>query len=378
MSIEDPPKQIQPQSNLSLRKRLLFSFIVLLLAPFGLELLFRTVTLATASSNKQLIDNYRNEWAPAPLELGSKVMFAPHAHMVYTFNPNVDLGVGSHGFYFADLPLKKPNNTLRIATFGGSTTGGPHAWPYWLGRQLEANLNNKKVEVLNFGVGGWTSAEGVVAYTHLARSYDLDGVVIHHVNNDISPIRQYGFQPDYSHFRRPAALVETDGVVSIRWTFTEALDDKLTRWSDLYIYLRMWTVGPPIGRWTLNNFAESRPDKRPISKEEKRSREQVLERNYDTIGTLTEADGGTVVVLTMPSQQTVEPNLYAWKEELAEMNEFVSSVANKHGWILVDAANDDGFTSDFFSDPIHVTNSGQQYKATLVSEALLRNGFGQQ
>ena len=173
------------------------------------------------------------------------------------------------------------------------------------------------------------------------------------------------------------ALIETDGVVSIRWTSTEALDDKLTRWSDLYIYLRMWTVGPPIGRWTLNNFAESKPDKRPISAEEKKSREQVLERNYDTIGTLTEADGGMVAVLTMPSQQNVEPNLYAWKEELSEMNEFVTTVANKQGWIVVDAANDSGFTSDFFQDPIHMTTSGQQYKATLVSEALLRNGFGQ-
>jgi hypothetical protein len=365
-------------------KKLAFALLATVLGIVMLEFSFRLLKLVSSSDLTSKIEDYRNQWAPSPLNLGSMVMFAPHAHMVYTYNPAwEDSSIGGTsinelGFHFDDLALEKPPATLRIATFGGSTTGGHDSWPYWLEQQLNEQLANKRVEVLNFGVGGWNSAEGVVAYTHLARSYDLDAVVIHHVNNDIDPILQSGFKPDYRHFRRPAALDEKDGVVSLRWTLSEHADDTLTRWSDLYIYARMWTVGPPTSRWTLNNFTMQTPSRTPISDNERAQRLRVLERNYDTIGTLTEADGGRVIVLTMPSQADVDPKMFAFKEDLAAMNQTVREIGAKKGWAVVDAAADDGFHAGMFQDPIHLTVEGNSYKATLVGRALINSGFGQE
>lgn len=331
----------------------------------GLELGFRAVAAGVSPGVGARIERYRAEWAP---ERGDLTLdYRPHPYLVYTYDHRANPDVGPLGFYFDDLALDKPPGTLRVATFGGSTTAGPTAWP----RHLEGLLSDalgQPVQVLNFGVSGWTSAEGLIAYTHLAQSYDLDAVVLHHVNNDLQPLGRADFRPDYAHFRKPAALDEVGDRVEVRWTGADRWDDRLTRLSSLYVYARLWTVGPPATRHSLQNLTYR--EGRPGGPEAVARNAAVWRRNLDTIGRLAEGDGAVVALMTMPHR--VQPGVGppGWGDQLDALNQRLRDLAEDRGYQLVDAARDPGFPAAVFEDPIHVSQDGERQKAALVAAVL--------
>lgn len=346
------------------RRSALYALLAATLGLVAIELGFRVVAATVSPSVGDAISRYRDEWAP---QSRPALRYRPHPYLVYTHDPDYDPEVNDLGFHFGDLPLDKPGGTYRVACFGGSTTAGPRAWPHHLEQQLEAELG-QPVEVLNFGVGGWTSAEGAIAFTHLARSYDVDAVVLHHVNNDIRPLGLDGFRPDYAHFRKPAALDEVAGRVRVRWSLSERLDDRLTRLSSLYVYTRMWTVGPPVGRHTLSNLTYRAAKEGPP--DAVRRQVETWERNLRTIGDLAELDGAQVVTMTMPAHFG-DAGLPHHAADLDFMNERLRALSRDQGWRVADAANDDGFPPEVFEDPIHVTQDGEKRKAALVAAALI-------
>ena len=147
-------------------KKPLFAVVGTVVGLVGLEFCFRAVNFVVPAPTAQRIEEYRNEWGPSPLILGTRMLFSPHAHMVYTYNPALkdfedeDTFINDLGFFFDNIRIEKTTQTYRIATFGGSTTGGHQGWPFWLEQQLNEQFDDQRVEVLNFGVAGWTSAEG--------------------------------------------------------------------------------------------------------------------------------------------------------------------------------------------------------------------------
>ena len=356
-----------------LARRLAFALLAACVGLAVLELGFRVLTHLASPDLAGRIDRYRHEWAPDTRAL--TLDYRPHPYLVYVYDHRVNPDVNALGFYFDDLSIQKPPGTLRVATFGGSTTAGPQAWPRLLQDHLSAALG-RRVEVLNFGVSGWTSAEGLIAYTHLAQSYDLDAIVLHHVNNDLRPLEMADFRPDYAHFRRPAALIEEGDQVNVRWTGADAVDDRLTRLSNLYIYARLWTVGPPRGRYSLQNL--SHREGRPGSPDATDRNSGTWARNLYTMGRLAQADGAVVAVMTMP--HIVQPGVGppGWGDRLEALNRRLRALAADQGYALIDAAADPAFTAEVFEDPIHVTAAGEQRKAAMAAAALVEAGLGRE
>lgn len=356
----------------SLGKRLVFAALAATLGLALLEGAFRVVAATVSPAVGERITRYRREWAPDPSEL--VLRYRPHPYLVYTYDPATEPTANSLGFTSPERPLRKPAGTLRVACFGGSTTAGPRAWPHHLEEALNAALD-APVEVLNFGVSGWTSAEGVVAHALLARSFSPDAVVVHHVNNDIRPLELADFRPDYAHFRQPAALDEVNGRVRVRWSAADRADDALSRWSSLYVYARLWTVGPPTTRLSLQNLTYR--EGRPASPQSFQAAVDIWARNLDTFAALAARDQATLALMTMP--HAVQPGVGPpdWADKLGTLNARMRAVGAAQGALVVDAAQDSAFTPDRFEDPIHVTQDGEKRKAALVAEALLASGWGQ-
>jgi lysophospholipase L1-like esterase len=154
-------------------------------------------------------------------KLLEKTWFEPHPYLVYTFKPDSKFTMSSYGngtytinkFGFRstmDYDVKtvtKPKNTLRIATLGGSTTMGVNSdkqiWPYWIGSLLSAKLPDKKIEVLNEGVMGYTSLDNLLDLSLRVIDFDPDIYVIYlGVNDYLAAAPLDTFKTDYSHFRK--------------------------------------------------------------------------------------------------------------------------------------------------------------------------------
>ncbi len=94
------------------------------------------------------------------------------------------------------LPKKRPQG-LRIACIGDSFTFGwgvdeGQSWPDHLQKLLDESGQRPPVEVLNFGVPAYTTAQEVACLQRKALAYDPDVVLLAYFVNDISIPRPEG------------------------------------------------------------------------------------------------------------------------------------------------------------------------------------------
>ena len=106
-----------------------------------------------------------------------------------------------------EVSFDKPNYLYRINCIGASTTGnyiseGEKNYSYPL--ELEKLLNktfSKEVEVNNFGIGGYNSADILVRFILETIETKPDMIIIYHGHNDIRSYLTPDFKHDYSHSR---------------------------------------------------------------------------------------------------------------------------------------------------------------------------------
>jgi len=133
-----------------------------------------------------------------------------HPFLQHTANPAyVHLGAKMHedakpfnrfGFIGPEYSYEKPEGVIRIACLGESTTA--KGFP----KEMEDYLNQwnddsqYRFEALNFGVGGYTTANSLVNFVLNVVDFDPDYVVIHHAWNEYY-VRNTDeeFRSDYAH-----------------------------------------------------------------------------------------------------------------------------------------------------------------------------------
>lgn len=89
----------------------------------------------------------------------------------------------AEGFRDRDHPLTKPAGSLRIAVLGDSMTEAvqvPVESTWWrvMAGELRDCVGDRPVEVLNFGVSGYGTAQQLLAWRHVASRYSPDLVVL--------------------------------------------------------------------------------------------------------------------------------------------------------------------------------------------------------
>ena len=90
---------------------------------------------------------------------------------------------------------------------GGSTTYAVYlpwhqSYPYYLQTELRKRFATDRIEVINAGLIGSTSAESFHRLPTQVLGLDPDMVVIYHGYNDLLPRVFNDYQEDYYHFRK--------------------------------------------------------------------------------------------------------------------------------------------------------------------------------
>ena len=353
----------------STRRKIGMALAVSLAALVAIEL---AVKLGVRLSEPTFIamDEYRKRWLS---EVVTSRSYEPHPYMAYVHPDTLDPFVNRFGFYGEEWTLDKPEGVYRIACFGGSTTAGPQSWPKHL--QDVLTEQGMTVETMNFGVGGWTSAESVVAMALLAQDFSPDLVIIHNLNNDIVPIKSEGFLPDYSHFRK--VLQVGSAAEMSRQRAVWRLEHALLKYSDMALYLRLWlSGGAPPAFTTVDGLTTRQPAQLPKIPEESA---KVYERNLKTIATLAQAQGGEVALATMPwLDPTVKGEgdvafMGLWTQELRRQNKRAANLARQEDWLVVELESK-AWDPALFEDTIHLTSEGNRLKAEYIAERLFAGG----
>ncbi len=122
------------------------------------------------------------------------LFYEPRPDYRGTFSPDPESGraaeiaINSQGFRDREYPLEKDAGTFRIAVLGDSIVWG-HGLPVEdsFPEQLErlcAEQVDRRVEVLNFGVSGYSTRQEVELYRVKVSRYDPDLVVVGYCLND--------------------------------------------------------------------------------------------------------------------------------------------------------------------------------------------------
>ncbi len=304
--------------------------------------------------------------------------FAPRPYIGYAGHPSTPgdgtgRKVNSRGFRGPEWEVARAPGVLRIACLGGSTTGGSdqkegyaRLYPSLLEKLLAAQLG-RPVEVMNFGMPGWTSAETAVNYFLNVVDFDPDVVVVHHAVNDVMPRLWPGFESDYSHFRRPWKE-PSYGTLGRFLIGTSALCGAIGLKQNEDFTLN-WLVGVPLD---------------PTDMETELAPETALafRRNVRSVCDAVRARGGVPVIATMPFSKNPDffrpPRGPLIRIGISEHNELLRDLAREERFLLVDLARAfDRRAPELgptFVDYVHVKLAGNQAKAELIADALIRGG----
>jgi lysophospholipase L1-like esterase len=365
-----------PRPRLTLLKRLGFSLLATLLGLALLEGAMRLVLPVVAPKQHHAILEYRHRWFP---KWDPSPIFEPHPYVAYVHVAGGP-GVNEDGFTFEQVPRAKPDGVFRIAALGGSTTDGPHAWPYHLAKKLHRVRPDLEFQALNFGMSGWTTAESAVNYVLNVQDYAPDVVIVHHAANDMGAIYHPDFHPDYRHYRRVLQMdADEQGELRVRQRWTYKLDAKLCRYSLVYVWVRIRLLGENRSDYSLT-YLTTWPDG-PRKELPEAVRIRPFQRNLRTIGTLAEANGSRVLFASIPwVRPEVAPDLAAqWgpglDHQMAEQNARLLAVAREHGWGAVDLDAAMGDKADLYVDPIHMTQPGEEEKAAHLARYIVEQGW---
>jgi lysophospholipase L1-like esterase len=104
-------------------------------------------------------------------------------------NPAWELSLNSEGFRDIDFPAAKPDDTVRIVCLGDSWTFGANvnqgqSYPQRLQAMLREDFPQKRIEVFNLGMLGYSSYQGLELLQSRALSLDPDIVIVGFAMND--------------------------------------------------------------------------------------------------------------------------------------------------------------------------------------------------
>jgi len=148
-------------------------------------------------------------------ELAEKTLYEPDPELLWRLRPSTRLDHGPAGFKGVvtnaaglrgpELPGAREPGELRVLCLGDSITFGlglrdGETWPEQTGRALRRARPGRKIRVINAGVPGWSSVQGMRALARL-ESLKPDVVVFWFGINDAKPMRDF---PDSAQ-RMPGA-----------------------------------------------------------------------------------------------------------------------------------------------------------------------------
>jgi len=272
-------------------------------------------------------------------------------------------GINGRGFNDWGWSLKKTPGVPRVLCMGASTTEGGNAqgrnasYPTQLERVLEARTG-RDFEVMNAGISGWSTAEGLMAWFLMLKDYQPDLVIIQFAVNDVNPRRRADFRRDYTHWRTQVPRVRA------------GMLESLLLYSDLYVFLRMRRQETP----DMMRLSTLWSEDEPLIHEGRLPHETSLpyRRNIRSIAADARAGGSVVALLTMPINPAFASE--EWSYGVREHNQHLRELAAENDYLLIDCYRAFEARPELlpeFLDLVHLSSAGNQVKADTAAEVLL-------
>ncbi len=171
---------------LSTKKKLVFSIIMLFVVFGSAEVLLRIGGFSyNPFPSPIILWNTRQDkllrGGQSLHQVDASTLWSPRPAAVVPWNPDEKVNEG--GFRGDLVPVEKPPGTFRVATFGDSSTFGlgvtdKECWSHQLQKALTQQHPEKKIEVINAGVVGFTIVQGYKRFENLVAPYDPDLIVL--------------------------------------------------------------------------------------------------------------------------------------------------------------------------------------------------------
>jgi lysophospholipase L1-like esterase len=252
------------------------------------------------------------------------------------------------------MAAPKPPEVFRILCYGDSNTDGPKqgGWPEALQELLNQPRTpaGRRYEVVNAGVAGYSSHQGLLRFQQEVRIYQPDLVIVSFGWNDVALAvgrPDHEFQPSWLQ------------VHLLRWLFK----------SRLYLVLLENT---PFGSASAIDHTLPEVARVPVT--------QYL-ANMDRFANLARQHGASIVFLTRPHREPAITlsRLPSWRGNVPSYNAALRGWAVERRLALLDVeALFDNLGAAYFADECHLTKDGHRtlveaLASVLSREALLRD-----
>tara|TARA_B100000963_G_scaffold213219_2_gene185822 strand:- start:3165 stop:4463 length:1299 start_codon:yes stop_codon:yes gene_type:complete len=266
-----------------------------------------------------------------------------------------------------DVSINKPEHLYRINCIGASTTGNyisegnkNYSYPLELEKLLN-ELSSREVEVNNFGLGGYNSADILVRFILEIVETNPDMIIIYHAHNDISSYLTPDFKYDYSHSK--INLGEN------YWKFEIGEKIPFLPFQFINFILEKWF---PIGvRNSLLDFISK--GKMNLDIDPKKGL-QVYKRNLEYLIEICKKRNIEVVLSTYAHflhNDIRDSKLHRkLREIIFKENEIMRDLSRLHELTIVDNANLIPSEEKYFLDSLHFTPEGMKLLAKNIAKGL--------
>jgi lysophospholipase L1-like esterase len=309
----------------------------------------------------------------------SHALYLPHHYMLYVARPYLS---NTNGMRHNRLGLRDERdfgpktNEIRIVFIGGSTV-------YDIGIKdnqktyapiLERDLNKyysftksgQRVEVINAGMAGSTSAENLMRLIFMVSELHPDIVVIQHGLNDVWPRMCGTIQSDFGNYRRVYGLPPLRNRGE---SWRSAISRRIV---DSSAVLTVIAVG--LGYRAQYEIAKmvTQEDVPKDIRNVRTNSAAYYERNTRFMVAISRSIGARVVLATEPWTQKASP---VRKLLMPEHNAIVKRVAEEEGVDFFDFSEKMPHDTRYMKDGVHVNEEGGRLKAELYFKYFTESGL---
>ena len=290
--------------------------------------------------------------------------------------------INRHGFMSTpDLDVQKPQNTIRIAFLGGSSTAGTgrnladvDTWPFKVATLLRQRNPDVGVEYINAALGGYSTFESYGRLWSRVRFFEPDIAVVYHGWNDLGYFCRADNLENYR--TRPDGSWTLDKMSSAARVLEPWPIDPLIKWSATLSAARIRLAGPLNGEASpVSDDVELRSEWDPRGLEAFRSNLRLLRESSRTLGIeLFVAKQATMIIADLPTQYRERCN---YRVNILDHDAHVRAFEALYRVIddefpegrVIDVTPLSG-DPDIFLDHIHVNSRGTSRIASLVADAI--------
>lgn len=311
------------------------------------------------------------------LEENKETLYTPHHYLNYVTTKNFSHGENQHnslGFRGEEIEEK---NGYRIVAIGGSTTYGSgvksykNTYPYLLEKELEKT--DRDIEVINAGVGGYSSWESLINLQTRVVGLKPDLIIIYHAVNDVHSriVNPSEYMSDNSGARKQLSKPELHPIFRSKFI---RLIMPITSFGDIYGYI--FPDEKKIAGVTSDEF-NPKIGISP-SKAIKENKPSFFENNIRSMIGIANAHNISVLLTSFQYYEEGAGGTAFYHEAVDEHNAVIKDIANELRIPYCDIKTSLEPTSDFFVDSVHLNEKGNLLKAQIIQqcieEQILENG----